>query len=54
VSGSDITIALCGQDALDRITRGVRFDAIISDVMMPNMTGIELVMRIVSEATRSP
>jgi PAS domain S-box-containing protein len=38
----DITIALCGQDALDHITRGVRFDAIISDVMMPNMTGIEL------------
>ena len=38
----DITIALCGQDALDRITRGERFDAIVSDVMMPNMTGIEL------------
>jgi len=38
----DITIALCGQDALDHITSGVRFDAIISDVMMPNMTGIEL------------
>jgi CheY-like chemotaxis protein len=38
----DITIALCGQDALDHVTRGDRFDAIISDVMMPNMTGIEL------------
>jgi PAS domain S-box-containing protein len=38
----DITIALCGQDALDHITKGTRFDAIISDVMMPNMTGIEL------------
>jgi PAS domain S-box-containing protein len=38
----DITIALCGQDALDHVTKGARFDAIISDVMMPNMTGIEL------------
>ena len=38
----EVTIARCGQDALDHITRGVRFDAIVSDVMMPNMTGIEL------------
>ncbi|HEX3760237.1 MAG TPA: response regulator, partial [Kofleriaceae bacterium] len=39
----DVTIAGCGQDAIDHITRGVRFDAIVSDVMMPNMTGIELI-----------
>jgi PAS domain S-box-containing protein len=38
----DITIALCGRDAIDHIARGARFDAIVSDVMMPNMTGIEL------------
>jgi CheY-like chemotaxis protein len=38
----DVTIALCGKDALDHIARGVWFDAIVSDVMMPNMTGIEL------------
>jgi CheY-like chemotaxis protein len=42
----DITIALCGQDALEHISGGVRFDAIISDVMMPNMTGIELLEEI--------
>jgi PAS domain S-box-containing protein len=39
----DVTIALCGQDAIDHIRNGQRFDAIVSDVMMPNMTGIELV-----------
>ncbi|HEX3477352.1 MAG TPA: two-component regulator propeller domain-containing protein [Kofleriaceae bacterium] len=38
----DVTIACCGQEAIDHIVRGVRFDAIVSDVMMPNMTGIEL------------
>ena len=39
----DITVALCGQDAIDHITGGARFDVIVSDVMMPNMTGIELI-----------
>ncbi|TMQ13190.1 MAG: response regulator [Deltaproteobacteria bacterium] len=38
----DITVALCGRDAIDHITRGARFDAIVTDMMMPNMTGIEL------------
>ena len=39
----DVTIARCGRDAIEHIARGVRFDAIVSDVMMPNMTGIELI-----------
>jgi PAS domain S-box-containing protein len=39
----DITVAVCGREALEHITRGTRFDAIIADLMMPNMTGIELV-----------
>jgi PAS domain S-box-containing protein len=39
----DITVALCGEEAMAHIANGVRFDAIVSDVMMPNMTGIELI-----------
>jgi CheY-like chemotaxis protein len=38
----DVTIALCGEEAIGHIRNGIRFDAIVSDVMMPNMTGIEL------------
>ena len=38
----DVTVALCGKDALAQIASGLRFDAIVSDVMMPNMTGLEL------------
>ncbi|MEO7731430.1 MAG: ATP-binding protein, partial [Kofleriaceae bacterium] len=38
----DITIASCGRDALAHVAGGARFDAIVSDVMMPNMTGIEM------------
>ena len=39
----DVTLAGCGRDAIDLISGGARFDAIVSDVMMPNMTGIELI-----------
>jgi signal transduction histidine kinase len=39
----DVTIAHCGQDALAHIAAGTRFDAIVSDVMMPNMSGIDLI-----------
>jgi CheY-like chemotaxis protein len=38
----DVTTAMCGQEAIAHIASGSRFDAIVSDVMMPNMTGIEL------------
>jgi PAS domain S-box-containing protein len=39
----DVTVVLCGEDAIAHIASGARFDAIVSDVMMPNMTGIELI-----------
>jgi PAS domain S-box-containing protein len=38
----EVAIATCGSDALAAIAAGAWFDAIISDVMMPNMTGLEL------------
>jgi CheY-like chemotaxis protein len=42
----DTTVAECGRVALDYISRGERFDAIVSDVMMPNMTGVDLLEEI--------
>ena len=42
----DTTVAECGRVALDYISRGEWFDAIVSDVMMPNMTGVDLLEEI--------
>jgi PAS domain S-box-containing protein len=38
----DVRVAGSGREALDHLVRGERFDAILSDVHMPEMTGIEL------------
>jgi CheY-like chemotaxis protein len=42
----DLTLASCGATAIEHITAGAWYDAIITDVMMPNMTGIELFERL--------
>jgi PAS domain S-box-containing protein len=38
----DVAISENGRQALDRIQRGERFDAILCDVMMPELTGMDL------------
>ena len=35
-----LTTAGCGQEALERVRAGARFDVIICDVAMPRMTGV--------------
>lgn len=38
----DVTLALDGADALDRLSRGEAFDVVLCDLMMPNVSGIDL------------
>jgi len=39
--GYSVVLASDGQQALDRVRQGTRFDAILSDVRMPNMDGLD-------------
>jgi CheY-like chemotaxis protein len=38
----DVAESLSGADALARIQRGERYDVVLCDLMMPNMTGMQL------------
>jgi CheY-like chemotaxis protein len=38
----DVTTSSSGRDALARISRGERFDVIVCDLLMPEITGMEL------------
>lgn len=42
----DVTAVTSGSDALARIERGERYDAIVCDLMMPQVTGMEIYARI--------
>jgi CheY-like chemotaxis protein len=43
---NDVIAVTCGQDALARLASGERFDAILCDLMMPGLNGIELYKRL--------
>ncbi len=42
----DVLPVTCGRDALARVAAGERFDVILSDLLMPDMSGIELYERL--------
>ena len=42
LDGYDVTVASTGPDALERM-RGARFDAVVMDVMLPEMDGFTVV-----------
>jgi CheY-like chemotaxis protein len=46
----EVVAVSCGREALDQVAAGAWFDAIVSDVMMPNMTGVELLEALVELA----
>jgi signal transduction histidine kinase len=53
--GYRVIPALSGQEALDLVKKGApHIDAIVSDVLMPGMSGPELVARLGVEGIRSP
>jgi signal transduction histidine kinase/CheY-like chemotaxis protein len=50
----DVTVLNSGRDALDRLSAGERFDVILCDLMMPEVSGVELhaeLLRIAPEQT---
>ena len=47
-AGYDVTAAVDGQDAVTKLTE--RFDAIVTDLNMPNMNGIDLITAVKQNA----
>lgn len=44
--GFDVSVSHDGRHALSRLERGEQFDAVVSDIDMPNMDGFELARRV--------
>jgi PAS domain S-box-containing protein len=42
LGGHDLTVVTDGKDALDRLGTGERYDLILCDLMMPNVSGIDI------------
>lgn len=45
-SGHEVTTAENGQEAVDMIAEGAAFDIIITDIIMPEMDGIQAILEI--------
>jgi len=41
-AGYDVEVAMDGAQGLSKLRQGLQFDAVVTDVQMPNMTGFEL------------
>ena len=50
LAGHDITLVASARAALDKVAAGERFDVILTDVTMPEMTGMELYEQIATLA----
>jgi len=53
-AGYEVTAVLDGAEALALMESGASFDVIVSDVMMPRLTGVELARRLGAEGDRTP
>lgn len=53
LDGYDVTVAATGPDALERM-RGARFDAVVMDVMLPEMDGFTVVETVRLDGNATP
>jgi two-component system chemotaxis sensor kinase CheA len=49
-AGYDVEVAMDGAQGLQKLRQGLKIDALVTDVQMPNMTGFELTKAVKSDA----